>query len=106
LELLSSLVNGSVQDCQISVNNIKNIHELSLVLMNSLNLNIINCINRNIVPSSILYPSLELLLVVSLDSDDLLLEGWVSGIRSELSKVLERSDPLIHTSHMFRQKAR
>lgn len=106
LELLSSLVNGSVQDCQISVNNIKNIHELSLVLMNSLNLNIINCINRNIIPSSILYPSLELLLVVSLDSDDLLLESRVSGIRSELSKVLERSDPLIHASHMFRQKAR
>lgn len=39
-EFVSSLVLWSIEDCEISVNDIKDVHKLSLVLVNSLNLDI------------------------------------------------------------------
>lgn len=44
-EFVSSLVLWSIEDCEISMNDIKDVHELSLVLVNSLNLDIEKSIN-------------------------------------------------------------
>jgi hypothetical protein len=84
LEFTSSLLDGSVQDSQISVNNIEDVHKLSFVLMDSLYLDVIKCVKRNIIASVILNPLLELFLIVSLDCNDLLLEVCIRSIGSKL----------------------
>jgi len=97
-ELVSSLILWSVKNGKISVNDVQNVHELSLILMYSLNLNIIKSIKWYIKSSVFLDPSLELSLVLSLDLNELVLESLISGVWSKLLKVFERSDPLIDTS--------
>ena len=52
----SSLVNWSFQNKKISVDNLKDVHKLSLILVNSLDLNIIHGINWNIIASVLLHP--------------------------------------------------
>ena len=58
--------------------------------MYPLNLDIIKCIKRNIEAGMLLNPSLEFSLVLSLDLDELVLEGLVGSVWGELLKVLDR----------------
>ena len=75
-EFALSLVGWGIKDCKISEDNIKDVHELSLVLMNSLNLNIVHNVMTvwHIISGSLLNPISELLFVLLLDLDKLILE--------------------------------
>lgn len=97
-ELASSLVMRCVKDLKVSVNNKKNIHHLSLVLVNSLDLNVIKSVKWNIISSVFLDPGLKFCLVLSLDLNETVLEILISGIRSKLLQVFKGSDPLIDSS--------
>ena len=97
-ELVSSLVLGSVEDLKVSVNDVQNVHELSLVLVYSLDLNIIKGIERNIETGVLLNPCSQLGLVLPLDFDESVLKGLVGCVWSELLEVLKGSDPFVNSA--------
>lgn len=63
--------------------------------MDSLDLDIIHGIERNVVSSLIFNPLLQLHLVLSLDFDEVGHEVGVVSVRHELLQVVERGDPLV-----------
>ena len=97
-EFALSLVSWGIENTKISVNDVKDVHELSLVLMNSLNLDVIHSINWDIVSSLGLDPCSQSFLVLDFDCNELILELLVSGIWHQVSQVIEGSDPLIDSS--------
>ena len=74
--------------------------------MYPLNLDIIKCIKRNIEAGMFLNPSLEFSLVLSLDLDELVLEGLVGSVWGELLKVLQGSDPFVDASESVTEQVR
>ena len=87
-KLASSLVLRSVEDGQVPVNNVKNVHELSLILVDSLDLDIVKGIKRYIEAGVLLNPCLQLGLVLPLDLDESILKGLVCGVWGELLEIL------------------
>ena len=94
-KLACSLRLRSVKDGQISVDDIEDIHQLPLILVDTLDLNIVQSIERDVVTSVRLDPPLEPCLVLSLDLDESIHEVFVSCIGSQLLQVVERRDPLV-----------
>lgn len=97
-EFRASLILRRVEDGQISVDHVEDVHELSLVLMDSLDLYIVKSIEWHVEASVLLDPSLESCLVLSLDLNEAVLERLVSGVWGKLLEVLQRGDPLIDAS--------
>ena len=97
-EFVLSLVLWGIEDSEISMNDIKDVHELSLVLMNSLNLDIEHGITGDSVTSSFLDPCGEFGFVLLFDGNEFFLEGFIAGIWFELFKVVEGGDPLINAT--------
>jgi len=99
-ELVLSLVYWSIEDIKISENDVKDIHKLSLVLMDSLTLDIVHNVFSywHIIASSLLNPSSKLSFVLLLDLDKLILELSVRSIWHQLSQVVKSSDPLVNTT--------
>ena len=97
-ELGSSLMLWGIKDGQVSVDDVEDVHELSLVLMDSLDLDIVHAVDWNIDSGVLLDPSGKLGFVRSLDLDESVLEVFVTSIWHELLQVLEGSDPLIDST--------
>jgi len=99
-EAVLSLVGWGVEDGKISMDDVEDVHKLSLVLMYSLNLDIEHDVlsARDIVAGPFLNPSGELALVLLLDSDELVLELSVGSVWHQLSQVVESGDPLVDTT--------
>ena len=76
----------------------EDVHELSLVLVNSLDLNVVHSVNWDIVSSFFLDPFGKNSLVLNLDLNKLILELLVSGIWDQVSQVVKSGDPLIDSS--------
>lgn len=105
-EFVSSLVLWGIEDCEISVNDIKDVHELSLVLMNSLNLDIEHRITGDFETGSFLDPCSKFGFVLLLDGNEFLLEGFIASIWFELVKVVKGGDPLINATKGITDKIR
>jgi hypothetical protein len=105
-ELVFSLVGWSVQDGQISIDDVEDVHHLSLVLMYSLNLDIIHSVNWDDITGLLFNPFGEGNFVCGFDFDELVNESLVSGVWFELSQVVESSDPLIDTSESVTDELR
>lgn len=103
-KLVLSLVLGGVEDGKISVDDGENVHKLSLILMYSLNLNIVHGIEWDVITGSFLDPSLELHLVISLNVNKLLHERSVGGVWGDVVQVVEAGDPLIDSSEGIAEK--
>lgn len=103
-KLVLSLVSWSIKDLEVSMNNIKNVHELSLILMNSLDLDIIHGVDWNFIASLFFNPNGKFLLVLLFDLDELILELLIIGIWDQISQVVKSSDPLINTSESITDK--
>lgn len=97
-KLVLSLVGWSVQDFEVSVDNVQNIHHLSLVLVNSLYLNIEHGVNWNIITCLFLDPSSECSFILFFNLNELVNESLVGGIWRKLSQIVKSSDPLVNTS--------
>ena len=97
-KLVLSLVDWGVEDGQVSINNVENVHHLSLVLMDSLDLDIEQSVNWNIISSLLLDPVGKSLLILQLDLNELVDEGLVSGVWHKLLQVVKSGDPLVNTS--------
>lgn len=99
-EAALSLVGWGVEDGKISMDDVEDVHKLSLVLMYSLNLDIEHDVlsARDIVAGPLLNPSGKLALVLLLDSDELVLELSVASVWHQLSQVVESGDPLVDTT--------
>ena len=97
-EFASSLVVRCVKDLEVPVNNIENVHQLSLVLVYSLDLNVIKGVKWHIVSSVLFDPGLKFCLVLSLDLNETVLESLIGGVWHELLQVLKGSNPLIDSS--------
>ena len=97
-EFVLSLMLRSVKDIEISMNYVKNVHKLSLVLMNSLNLDVIQGIDRDIISSLFFNPRSKLGFVLLLNLDELFLELLVIGIWKQVSQVIKSSNPFINTT--------
>ena len=95
LESGGSLHLRSVKDGQISVDDIEDIHQLPLILVDTLDLNVVQSIERDVVASVRFDPPLESCLVLSLDLDESIHEVFVGCIGSQLLQVVERCDPLV-----------
>lgn len=98
LELAGALMLRSVQNRKISVDNVQDVHELALVFVNTLDLDVIERIDRDIEAGVLLDPSGKLFLVLTLDFDESFLEVAISGIGHKLLEVLKRSDPFVNTT--------
>ena len=94
----SSFVSWGIKDSEISVDDGEDVHELSLVLMNSLDLDIIHSINWYVVSSFSLDPLSQSPLILIFDFNELILELLISGIRDQVSQVVKSSNPLIDAS--------
>jgi hypothetical protein len=88
-ELACSLLLWGIEDTEISVDDIEDVHELSLVLVNTFNLDIVKGIKWDVISGLVLYPLLELSLVGSLDGVELLDEVLVTSVWLELLEVVE-----------------
>ena len=97
-ELVLSLVSWGIENFEISMNNIEDVHHLSLVLMNSLDLNVIQCIDWDVISGLLLYPFGESNLVLGLDLDELVNESLVGGIWHQKLQVVQSGDPLVNSS--------
>mgnify|MGYP001470367576 CR=1 FL=1 len=80
------------------MDDVEDVHELPLVLVYSLDLDVVQRVEWDIVTGVLLDPGLQLGLVLPLDVDESVLEGLISGIWYKLLKVLEGGDPLIDTT--------
>lgn len=80
------------------MDDVKDVHELSLVFMNTLDLDIVKSVEWNIKSSLLLDPLLKLGLIGSLDSLELLYKVFVSGVWLKLLEVIKGSNPLIDSS--------
>jgi hypothetical protein len=105
-ELVSSLVLWGIKNGEISVNDVEDVHKLSLVLMDSLNLNIEQGINADIKSGLLLNPSSKSGFVLPLDGNEFILEGLVASIWLELVKVVKGGDPLINATKGITDKIR
>ena len=65
-ESASSLVGWGIKNGQVSVDDVEDVHELSLVLVDSLDLHIVESVEWHIEAGVLLDPGLELGLVLSL----------------------------------------
>ena len=97
-KLVLSLVGWSIKNFKISVNAIEDVHHLSLVLMYSLDLDIIHSVNWDFVSGLLLDPFGESSLVIVLDFDESINKGLVSSVWHEELQVIESGDPLVNTS--------
>ena len=97
-KLVLSLVSWSIENFEISMNNIEDIHHLSLVLMNSLDLNVIQSIDWDVISSLLLNPFGESHFVLVLDLDELVNESLVGGIWHQKLQVVQSGDPLVNSS--------
>jgi hypothetical protein len=97
-EFVLSLVLRSVKNSEISVNNIEDVHELSLVLVDSLNLNVIQSVDWDIISGLFFNPVGELGFVLLFDLDELLLELLVVSIWDQFSQVVNSGDPFINST--------
>lgn len=105
-ESVFSLVGRGVQNGEVSVDNVKDVHKLSLVLVNSLDLNVKHGVDWNIVSSLGFDPGGQSSLVLLLDINELILELLVGGVRHQVSQVVESGDPLINTSESLTDQVR
>lgn len=88
------------------MNNIQDIHQLSLIFMLSFDLNIIHSIKWNINSSVFLDPFLQLGFVLSFNFNELVNKVFVSRIAFQLHQVVERSNPLIDSSKCITNQSR
>mmetsp|Transcript_26895 Transcript_26895/g.40991 ORF Transcript_26895/g.40991 Transcript_26895/m.40991 type:complete len:327 (-) Transcript_26895:1261-2241(-) len=105
-ELLLSLTLRSSEDLQVSVDNVENVHQLTLVLVNTLNLDVVKSINGNIKAGVLLHPGLELNLVLSLNVDEPVDEVLVAGVGHQLGEVIKASHPLVDAAHGVAEQVR
>lgn len=82
---MSSFIDRRIKNCQVSVANIKNVHELSLVLMDTLDLDIVHCINRDIDTGVIFDPFFKFYFVVSFNIHEFLNKILVGSIWFKLA---------------------
>ena len=97
-ELILSLVSWGIKDFEISMDNIEDVHHLSLILMNSLDLNVIQSVDWDVISGLLLNPFGESHLVLVLDLDELVNESLVGGIWHQKLQVVQSGDPLINSS--------
>ena len=83
-ELSGSLVGWSAKDALIPVNDVQDVHQLSLVLMDSFDLNIIHCVEWNIISSIVLYPLSQNFLVSSFNCNELIQEILIICVSLDL----------------------
>lgn len=88
------------------MNAVKDIHHLSFVLVNSLNLNVVHSVDWDIEAGVVFDPLLEVNFIFSLDSNELFLEAWVSGVGIKLLEVVKSSNPLIDATKSITNKLR
>jgi hypothetical protein len=88
------------------MNDIQDIHELSLVFVDSLNLDIVKSIERHIITGLVFDPLSQFFLVSSFDLDELIDEILIISEWNKLLQVVKRSDPFINSSKSFTQKIR
>lgn len=93
-----SLVSWGIKNGKISVDDIKDVHKLSLVFMNSLNLNIEHSVDWDIISSSFFDPICEFLFILIFDLDEMVLELSIRSIWNQLLQVVEGCDPFIDTT--------
>ena len=98
LELARALILRSIEDHKVSVDNVQDVHQLALVFVYTLHLDVVHGIDGDHEAGVLLNPGGELLLVGALDVDELLLEVGVSRIGHQLLEVLERGNPLVNTT--------
>lgn len=80
---------------KVTVHYVEDIHKLALVLVNSLHLDIVKRIERDIDASVLHNPVLELLLILALDLLEATHKVRVLSMVIELSKCLHVIDPLV-----------
>ena len=97
-ELVLSLLSWSIENFKISMNNVEDVHHLSLILMNSLHLDIIHGVDWDVITGLLLNPFSKSVLVLDLDLDELVNEGLVGSIWHKELQVVESGDPLIDTT--------
>jgi|LauGreDrversion4_2_1035121.scaffolds.fasta_scaffold45953_4 hypothetical protein len=85
---------------------VEDIHELSLVLVNTLHEYIIHCIKSNVNALSLFNVMLELKLAISLHLSEALLEMRIRGIASDLFDHLHICNPIVLIVNCVRDKLR
>jgi hypothetical protein len=93
-----------IKNSEVSVDDVKNVHKLSLVFMNSLDLNVIHCIYWNIISSLFFDPVSKFSFVFLLNLDELILELLIFGIWNQISQIVKSSNPFIYTSKSVTDK--
>lgn len=94
-KFLISLLFWSPQDIMISMDNIKDVHKLTFVFMDSLDHNIVHSINANINTLSLLYVMLQLFLAFILDCQEFSDESLISRTSNDLFDHPHIRDPVI-----------
>lgn len=84
-----------VLDSQVAVHHVEDIHELALVLVYALDLNVIERVERNVDSSVVLDPFLEALFVFTFDVDKLFDKSGVLRVVDEGLEVIKIVDPFV-----------
>lgn len=72
--------------------------------MNTLNLNIIQRVKRNIKPSSLFYPVTKFNFIGTLDFNKSILETFVTCIWDQTFQIIKTCNPFVNTSKSLTEK--
>ena len=95
-----------VLNLQVAIDHVQDVEQLPLVLVDTLHLNIIEGIQRNVNASVLLDPPLQLKLVLAFDVFEGIDEVRVVGVITELLQRLKISDPFIYRPNSIADQVR
>lgn len=88
------------------MDSVENVKELTLVLMDTLDLDVVESINWDDDSSLFLDPCGETNFVLGFDSSKLLDEIWVLFVSTELAEVVKVADPLVNRADSVADEVR
>ena len=103
-KLRGALMRWSVLDGQVAMHNVQDVHKLSLVLVDALNLDIVQGVKWDIDASLLLDELLELHFVLTLDLAEASDEFLAVSVVAQLTQSIHITDPLIDTADSLRDQ--
>ena len=103
-EFIFTLMLWGFKDWKVTITDIKDVHELTFIFMNTFNLNIIQRVKRNIKPSPLFYPVTKFNLISTLYLNKSILETFVRCIWDQTFQIIKTCNPLVNSSKSFTEK--
>lgn len=99
-----TLMLWSFKDWKVTIADIKDVHELTFIFMNTLNLNIIQRVKRNIKTSSFFYPVTKFNFISTLNFNESILKTFVTCIWDQTFQIVKTCNPFVNTSKSLTNK--